>query len=363
MGGFSVGRKRLARLDQIVPHQRSQWLDGLRGTAALIVIFGHCGNFEINVIPLIDLTATAKAGVWIFFILSAYLLTGKMLFQLDSGLSNRTVLLGYAVRRVFRIMPLYLALLSVLWVLHLLGWHYVSVFDLHTVVRHALLLEGWQHLWTIPVEMTFYAVLPLIVLLLSFCRKDTRPAVVTLVLLVSIVIYIAAPHTIGPSFRIANNPLGLQSYMLFFVAGILVAVIGRRTDWGLPLAIGGVALFILLHPVLLEKYFSISLYQALDLYPLSAAGAALVLFAGTQSRFVQKAFAHRWLVFVGKVSFGLYLTHYFVLHIIAQAKYISLLSPALGAIAVCVSLLVAAACYRLVEAPVKKLGGQLAGHP
>lgn len=57
-------------------------LQGLRGLAVLYVLASHIGNYNLKLLP-IPLNATGKVGVWIFFGLSAYLLTVKLIWQLS----------------------------------------------------------------------------------------------------------------------------------------------------------------------------------------------------------------------------------------------------------------------------------------
>src|SRR5262245_776779 len=120
------------------PLVRHGWLDGVRGLAALIVVFGHCSNSGIHIVPLVDLRATAKAGVWLFFMLSAYLLGERLIAEFSAGTSSPLrVVTAYAIRRVFRIMPLYLVVLAALVLF--------GVFDPSTALRNAMLVEGWDH--------------------------------------------------------------------------------------------------------------------------------------------------------------------------------------------------------------------------
>jgi peptidoglycan/LPS O-acetylase OafA/YrhL len=330
-------------------HTREEWLDGIRGLAALVVVFGHCGNFGINVVPGIDLTGTAKAGVWLFFALSAYLLTDRMLRQIERLMPIGRILAGYVIRRFFRIMPAYILLLLALW-----GVNYQNAFDWGTVARHAQLIEGWQHLWTIPVEMKFYAVLPLIVLAVAAIPARYRGHASVGLLIASLVVFV-----LTPPWRLAGNPLGLGRYLFFFALGIAAYlwVRGRsevRTDVAIAALVGGAVLFVVLHPRALGSIFGIALEPSLDLYPLSATAGAGVLVAVARSRTLQAWFGASPLAFVGRISFSLYLLHFFVLPIVAVSPL-----PAKGAMAVLISIAVGAGSYFSVERPFLLIGARL----
>src|SRR5213592_4048461 len=80
-------------------------LDGLRGLAAMAVVFAHASNANMGVIYGVPLGGLGRVAVWLFFVLSAFLLTRQALIALRSG-DYRTWLTSYAARRLLRIYPL-----------------------------------------------------------------------------------------------------------------------------------------------------------------------------------------------------------------------------------------------------------------
>ena len=74
-------------------------LDGLRAIAILIVIALHC--VDRQTFPA--LAMTGMAGVVIFFALSGYLITTRLLAEYES--SDRIDLRAFYLRRAFRILP------------------------------------------------------------------------------------------------------------------------------------------------------------------------------------------------------------------------------------------------------------------
>jgi peptidoglycan/LPS O-acetylase OafA/YrhL len=279
-----------------------QFLDGPRGLAAIIVVAGHCSNGGIHVIPGVDLAATAKIGVWLFFALSAYLLTGRLLDQVATN-KARHVFAAYGIRRVLRILPLYyIALLYEL---------VVGSMDVGTALRHAALIEGRLHFWTIPVEMSFYAMLPFLVLALARLPTLGQIGLVTFLLLAGTAWFwfgLAAP-------RLIQNSIRLDMYAVFFLAGAFVAVLDRNALNKRQYATVGV--LVLIVPVLAPRSVmwltGWSLEQSLDFsffYSFIWAAGLLGLLA---LRLPQTIFAHPVLSFVGKASFGIYLFHWFII--------------------------------------------------
>ena len=60
-------------------------LDGLRGLAAMAVVFGHASNANMGVIYALPLGGLGRVAVWLFFVLSAFLLTQQALIALRTG--------------------------------------------------------------------------------------------------------------------------------------------------------------------------------------------------------------------------------------------------------------------------------------
>src|SRR2546427_294979 len=86
--------------------------DGIRGLACLLVLLVHALSFFYpTLFPL--LRGSGKFGVWLFFVLSAFLLTLR-LQQRGFGLATLT---DYAFGRSLRVLPLFLlACLLYFWV-------------------------------------------------------------------------------------------------------------------------------------------------------------------------------------------------------------------------------------------------------
>lgn len=88
-------------------------LDGLRGLAVLIVLASHLANAGLPVFPGLSLSGTGKSGVYLFFVLSAYLLTRLLLARPVREWRSLHPWIDYGLRRVLRIWPLYLVVLFV----------------------------------------------------------------------------------------------------------------------------------------------------------------------------------------------------------------------------------------------------------
>lgn len=133
-------------------------MDSLRGIACLIVLIAHI----LASIPSVGVRVSGcgKIGVWLLFILSGFW-SFYPYCKNNSGFETGNILAFY-VKRIFRIYPSYIIVLSFC---VLLGY---PDMDFHMLIKHILLLQGIGHFWTIPVEMKFYLIVPLI---LYICTK------------------------------------------------------------------------------------------------------------------------------------------------------------------------------------------------
>lgn len=118
-------------------------LDGIRGLAAILVLAEHTGVFN-NI---------GSLGVWLFFALSGFLLTTPFVQKPSRSLSFG-YMSSYLLRRFKRLMPMYYAFVGITMLSH--G-------RTDEVIRHLLFLQANGHYWTLPQEMFFYLILPLLV--------------------------------------------------------------------------------------------------------------------------------------------------------------------------------------------------------
>jgi peptidoglycan/LPS O-acetylase OafA/YrhL len=150
-------------------NDRIPTLDGLRAVAIMIVLVSHVlkGNEQLFVL--------GHMGVLIFFALSGYLITGKLLAEYQS--SGRVSLRDFYLRRAFRILPPALVYLAVLSVLSAVGIAVSSP----AVLRSALFFytnyidggpNGWYagHFWSLSVEEHFYLFWPCLLLVFGVVK-------------------------------------------------------------------------------------------------------------------------------------------------------------------------------------------------
>lgn len=158
------------------------------------------------------LAGTGKIGVWLFFVLSSFLLTHKLV----KTNFNSQSLIAYSIGRFLRIFPLFIVSLIV--------YRYggtAGIDSWNDITSSLLFMKAYSHLWTIPVEFKFYIWLPLVSYILV---KVGNYGGIKLTLLVFIGM-VAISQTIWPYQAASINTLTLGYYFTTFVTGSVLAII------------------------------------------------------------------------------------------------------------------------------------------
>ena len=294
-------------------------LDGLRGLAVLVVLASHLSNRGLHLLPGLNLSGIGKSGVYLFFVLSAFLLTRILMDRPAADYRQPRLWLDYALRRVLRIWPVYLVLLLASWALTragVQGWHYQI--DDASLLGHLLLREGQSVLWSIPVEFSYYLWLPLVALALAGLRA-WRPG--WLVECVFGAALLGAALWAWPPSESVPNDVRLGPYLVLFFCGALAAradLALRARAQSLPmaawtlLAVAVLAGLVLTVPTVWAALHGAAMDPALNhtwfpFFGLAWSGLLLAVLHGP--RWLRAPFATRPMRLVGVVSFSLYLWH------------------------------------------------------
>jgi acetyltransferase len=342
---------------------RSARIESLRAVAALGVLTGHALIISHGVEPayLNRILLGGGFGVFLFFALSGYLLFWPFARR-DYGDGDSIDLRRYALNRAVRILPLYYFVLVVLLIFRedggtLKQWLAFTTFSENFSQSTFGTVDGVM--WSLVVELHFYAILPLLALgLATLARGSLRRAALLLGMLA------VASFTLRlVTLTLDSTPnlyirYSILSTFFFFVSGMLLALLriawrderpkwlrgmlGSSTAW----ATASVLLMLLVwYQGKLEALTAVASF-------LLAGACILPLREGV----VIRALEWRWLAAIGVCSYSIYLWHPPLLQdVVAEVphmphSFIGLFLPALA-----VSLLVAFLSYRLVEAPFLRL--------
>jgi peptidoglycan/LPS O-acetylase OafA/YrhL len=157
-------------------------LDGLRALSVLLVILLHTflRNTLYKDVPFVyRLLGNGSLGVFIFFVISGYLITTLLLREQEK--TSAISLRSFYVRRAFRILPplyVYVLFLAVLEATgHLPGMNLHEAIVALTLTRnyaHHVDLWALEHIWSLCIEEEFYLLWPPILMLCILCRKRSE---------------------------------------------------------------------------------------------------------------------------------------------------------------------------------------------
>ncbi len=331
-------------------------VDGLRALAIVPVVLYHAGS------PYFP---GGFVGVDVFFVISGFLITSIIRHQIGN---DTFTIAGFYERRCRRILP---ALITVITVCSIVGYLIMlpgQYADFAASALASLLFVSngffwrqtgyfapvaeWMPLlntWSLAVEEQYYVVFPLFMLMVRRWLAARQFAVIGIVFAGSFVLSAYGAHH-HPSAAFYLTPFRAWEILL----GVLVAYWPSPTlksRW-LREVVSLVGLLMLLVPVVL--------YDAQIAFPGFAAsvpclGTAVLLVVGqTGPSFVKSALGTRVLVFIGLISYSLYLWHW-PLFVFMRLRFAQThLSPELAALGTTLSFLLAVVSWRFVETPFRR---------
>jgi len=301
-------------------------LDGLRGIAVLLVLWYHVWEISWLPAPLPSLQfipETGFAGVDLFFYISGFVIVYPFVKALASGKAP-PAWSHFAYRRAIKIVPSYV--LSIVVVIAIGYVHFADAGQaLRDIGTHLLFIHTWWSgtygsvngvLWTLAVEVEFYAVFPLLWLGFKKYPWLTAGAMVCFSLL-----YRAHAQQCCYQTSMELLVYNLPGYLDIFAAGMISALLYVRwrdlgARWLAPLAtlaaIGG---FVML-ALLLENLWSIrttdqwsTVWQIQNRTLVGAAFTLMGLGSLLAIPAWQRMLANRVLLFFAAISYNLYLYH------------------------------------------------------
>jgi peptidoglycan/LPS O-acetylase OafA/YrhL len=303
------------RADEATLHLRK--LDGLRGIAVLSVLAFHVTHhyvlYEPRTVPPLAARpfASGDLGLDLFFVLSGFLL-----YRTWTGIRTRGSLgvsvAEYAKRRALRILPAFwlcLAIIIPLFSKDLLSWAHAGTLAAFATVQQwnlqpfPITVNGVT--WTLTVESHFYVLLP--ALAVAFRRRAVAAAaaLIAVSLLWRTWTFVATPPRVHMEFifgRLDQFAVGMLAAVLAQQLRHPLTRIVRTRIAGWVLGAGLAAVVFVNGSVGLAKPASLELW----VHPVAGALLGLLVLrwaSGVGGRLL----AHPVLVFLGLVSYGIYL--------------------------------------------------------
>ncbi|MGE8943742.1 acyltransferase family protein [Leptospira interrogans] len=296
-------------------------IDGLRAIAVLVVLIFHAGLGPVS---------GGFVGVDVFFVISGYLITSIIVSEASRGEFSFA---DFYERRIRRIIP---ALMTVIATSAVIGWYVLVPADYVNFARSAIAaaafysnfffndqaedyfapsadLQPLLHTWSLGVEEQFYLIAPFFILLLLGRLQRFRGWLVGGVFVMSLAISVYSVQAGWPS---AFYLLPSRAFELTIGMVLALGLIPGIANKGLRQIAGLCGLGLITAAALL--------FTDDTPFPGIAAlvpclGAALLIHSGGHAdTWVCRILATRPMVFVGKISYSLYLWHW---PLLAYARY------------------------------------------
>lgn len=328
-------------------------IDGLRSLAVLPIVFFHLG---FSWIP------GGYVGVDIFFVISGYLIGGIILSQIHQ---DRYSIIDFYVRRFRRIMPALIAMLAITTLAMLLMAFPRALVDYSkSLIATALFgsnIYFWRtsdyfapsaetqsllHTWSLAVEEQYYLIFPILMLIVARFRKSAIMPVVTALAAASLALsaYAVFERPVPTFFLL---PTRFWELLLGVIAVRMRLRSLEKRSLREFLTVVGLAMVTI--PILI--YTPEIPFPGLAAVP-PCLGTALLLLTGAHGPSLgSRILAIRPLVFVGLISYSLYLWHWPVVVLLKQWLPTDRLNIAQQIGALALSFATAWLSWRVIERP------------
>jgi peptidoglycan/LPS O-acetylase OafA/YrhL len=309
-------------------------LDGLRAISITLVILSHLVKWKHVSLELLG--SYGALGVFVFFVLSGYLITSLLLREHERTCT--VSLRDFYARRALRIFPAAFMFLAVVIILywHQMHWSHVAAALFYVANMDPSRPWIFGHLWSLSIEEQFYLLWPF-----AFRKWFRRKTSIVLSVLLLTPVFQTALY----AFKVHNGLVGsLPVYASQLAVGCLLAILAPR----LPRIRGLVALA-MFAAVVFIPWFSAKT-PGRTLFMLFILAPALhVSVAGLVLHVIQVPYrVLNWLpiTWLGRISYSLYLW---------QELFCSNPAFHLGYVLVLPALACACLSYYFVEQPMLRL--------
>lgn len=354
-------------------HRYLPSIDSLRAIAVISVIVYHANAL---VLP------GGFLGVDLFFVLSGYLISS--LIYREYRQTGKVNLYNFYLRRARRLLPAVYFMITVILIAMVLfnktllekshldalfgyiyssNWWYIfhelDYFDSFGSV------SPFKHLWSLAIEEQFYMLFPLIFILTNLFAPKGKIAngfkyVVAVLLLISLFthIYLFDINDInrvyyGTDTRAFSLLTGVLGALFYPMDKLELRVTKQANKVFSLVAAGSITVFIVLMFFLSE--YSTFLYRG-GFFLLSILFLIIIITAGHQNTVASRLLSFKPLVFIGKISYSLYLWHFPILVLTTPSGEQNDSNLLVNALKILLIFVVAYFSYRFVEMPIRKYG-------
>ena len=352
-------------------------IDSLRALAVLAVIIYHV---DVNYLP------GGFLGVDLFFVLSGYLISSLIIKEYrKTGSLN---LYNFYIRRARRLLPAVYFMITVgLVVMVLFNEVLLRKSHLDAIFGYIYSSNWWyifhkldyfdsfgaqspfKHLWSLAIEEQFYMVFPLLFLLVNRKKKSKDGTyilnknflyVVLGLILVSLIAHILlfdinniSRIYFGTDTRAFSLLVGVVGAILYPMERLHDKVTQQQNMIYSVVSLASIATLITV--MIYTSEYNTWLYRGGFLL-VAILGLIVIISSGKQHTLMSKLLSFKPVVFIGKISYSLYLWHFPVLVLTTPVSEIGNPNIIFVVLRVILTFILATASYVFVETPIRKLG-------
>lgn len=341
-------------------------IDGLRAIAVISVIIYHLNENWLS---------GGFLGVDIFFVISGFLITGIIITEIQQ---NSFSLKQFYTRRIKRIYPAFITVMALVSFIASAIFIYNDFNKLRKTIELAIaflsnfylgLTQGYfdlsanenpvLHIWSLAVEEQYYLIFPLILIL---AYKKFREIKVLFIITLILFFILLATSFVSANFykEVLHQPnIYYLSNLRFpeLLVGSLLAIyhnLSNKVQLSKQISnILAILSTLLLFSCLFLMNNDIAFIPGITLI-LPCIFTALIIHTTSQNNIVKLCLSNKAIVFIGKISYSLYLYHWIF---IAFAYYITgekQINNQSIAIVIVLTIIFSVLSYYLIEQPIRK---------
>ncbi|NVO04069.1 MAG: acyltransferase [Bacteroidetes bacterium] len=333
-------------------------LDGLRGIAILFVLLSHSSNASVFIHKNLNFQGIGNMGVYLFFVLSAYLLDRQIAIAFITKKSSKQYWMNYILRRFLRIYPLFAIALISYGILTYYG-HKTVIDKLIDVPLHLALVRGEGVFWSIPVELKYYIISPLIMLICHKYLKWYSKKVIYFFLSVIFVLIM-----IESIFNLPN--ISTLKYIPIFLTGTFFSVIEllhkksfKQKKFSKIIEIVGlisIGLILIVTFGFFKHTFSgyFNFRNSVFYLPFAIFWVVILIASKYGLGIIKHFLEIKWIRFLGTISFSVYLIHKPILFAVNN-EHFGISSNLKIYVFFIVTILLSTLSFLLIEKPLSKI--------
>ena len=352
-------------------------IDSLRALAVLAVIIYHV---DVNYLP------GGFLGVDLFFVLSGYLISSLIIKEYrKTGSLN---LYNFYIRRARRLLPAVYFMITVgLVVMVLFNEVLLRKSHLDAIFGYIYSSNWWyifhkldyfdsfgaqspfKHLWSLAIEEQFYMIFPLLFLLINRKKKSKDGTyklnknflyVILGLILVSLIAHILlfdinniSRIYFGTDTRAFSLLVGVVGAILYPMEKLHAKVTPQQNIMYSVVSLVSIATLITV--MIYTSEYNTWLYRGGFLL-VATLGLIVIISSGKQHTLMSRLLSFKPIVFIGKISYSLYLWHFPILVLTTPVSEIGNPNIIFVILRVILTFVLASASYVFVETPIRKLG-------